>query len=119
VAATKAVYRGAAQTLRDTDYADACPIATVALEVASTNETLREVTAEVFEEWLAGATTWFQMAGLKKSKARQLATMLVAALEGGFVLSRAAKSTAPLEAVGAIMTDVVRRAMEEATKPAE
>src|SRR5438270_6203393 len=30
-------FSGAAETLRNTDYADACPIATVALEVASTN----------------------------------------------------------------------------------
>jgi len=30
------------------DYADACPIATVALEVASTSEPLREATADVF-----------------------------------------------------------------------
>src|SRR5256714_12937446 len=31
-------FSGAAETLRETDYADACPIATVALEAASTNE---------------------------------------------------------------------------------
>ena len=34
-------FAGAAETLRQTDYADACPIATVALEVASTHEPLR------------------------------------------------------------------------------
>src|ERR1700732_1032049 len=33
-------FSGAAETLRETDYADPCPIATVALEVASTNEPL-------------------------------------------------------------------------------
>src|SRR3954454_18800493 len=35
VAAVEAFFAGAAQTLVDTDYADACPIATIALEVAS------------------------------------------------------------------------------------
>ena len=39
------VFNGAASVLIETDYADACPIATVALEVASTNEPLREATA--------------------------------------------------------------------------
>src|ERR1700689_307593 len=34
-------FSGAAETLVQTDYADACPIATVALEVSSTNEQLR------------------------------------------------------------------------------
>ena len=40
-----AVFDGAARTLEDTDFAVACPIATVALEVASTNEQLRLATA--------------------------------------------------------------------------
>ena len=34
VAATEAFFAGAAWALTDSDYADACPIATVALEVA-------------------------------------------------------------------------------------
>jgi len=45
---------GAAEVLRETDYADACPIATVALEVASASEPLRLATAEVFEGCIGG-----------------------------------------------------------------
>ena len=41
----------AAEHLEESDFADACPIATVALEVASTNEPLREATADVFTSW--------------------------------------------------------------------
>src|SRR5437868_10512973 len=41
VTGTGDVFSGAAEVLRQTDYADACPIATVALEVASSNEPLR------------------------------------------------------------------------------
>src|SRR3977135_3390228 len=37
VTAVADFFSGAAATLQETDYADACPIATVALEVASTN----------------------------------------------------------------------------------
>jgi len=40
-----AVFEGAAETLTSTDFQDACPIATVALEVAGTNEQLRQATA--------------------------------------------------------------------------
>ena len=57
-------FAGAAETLKETDYADACPIATVALEVASTSEPLREATAEVFDSWIAGATEYFAAAGI-------------------------------------------------------
>src|SRR5437016_2644044 len=39
----RAVFDGASEVLEASDYADACPIETVALEVASTNEPLREV----------------------------------------------------------------------------
>src|SRR5579885_2071178 len=49
-------FEGAAATLLAADYADACPVATVALEVASSDEALRQVTAEVFDRWLAAAT---------------------------------------------------------------
>src|SRR5689334_11388302 len=46
------VFEGAALVLEETDYVDACPIATVALEVASSNDTLRAATADVFESWI-------------------------------------------------------------------
>src|SRR3984893_875017 len=38
---------GAAEHLRETGYADACPIATVALETSSTSEQMRAACAEV------------------------------------------------------------------------
>ena len=41
ISGVAAVFDGAAQTLESTDFAVACPIATVALEVAGTNEGLR------------------------------------------------------------------------------
>src|SRR5919204_3399969 len=61
-------FAGAAETLRETDYEDACPIATVALEVASTNETLRQATADVFDSWLEAATTRAVEAGIPERR---------------------------------------------------
>jgi AcrR family transcriptional regulator len=107
-------FTGAAQTLRDTDYADACPIATVALEVASTNEPLRQATADVFETWLAAATEYFAAAGVPRARARELAISFLAALEGAFVLSRALRSTEPLEVAGATASELVESALAEA-----
>src|SRR3954452_21236694 len=98
VTAVKACFDGAAATLATTDYADACPIATVALEVASTDDHLRQVTADIFEAWLASAAVRFEGNGIDRKRARQLATLVVAALEGGFLLCRAAKDTQPMEA---------------------
>jgi len=100
--------------LQATDYADACPIETVALEVASSNEPLRQATADVFESWIDGATQRFVNAGVNSAKARELAIFLIAALEGAFVLSRAMKTTEPMDLAGAMASGVVRESVERA-----
>ena len=111
VAGVRACFEGAAATLRATDYADACPIATVALEVASSDEQLRLVTAEIFESWLQSATSRLEAGGVDPLRARQLAAVLVAGLEGGFLLSRAAKDTTAIEAIGRTMAELVEAAL--------
>jgi AcrR family transcriptional regulator len=107
-------FGGAAQTLRETDYADACPIATVALEVASTNEPLREATAEVFESWIAGASEYFAAAGIPGETARELAFSMLSLLEGAFLFSRALRTTEPMEIAGASAVAAVRAALRSA-----
>ncbi|HUB35326.1 MAG TPA: TetR/AcrR family transcriptional regulator [Solirubrobacteraceae bacterium] len=112
--AVAAFFAGAADTLRETGYADACPIATVALEVASTNEPLRQATAEVFAEWIHAATAYFSHAGVPEPRARELALTMLNLLEGAFVFARAMRSTEPLEVAGAAAVETVRRALSEA-----
>lgn len=112
VTAIASAFSGAAETLVETDYADACPIATVALEVASTNEPLRQATAEVFESWIVGLGARFEAAGIAADPARELAMSTIALLEGAFVLCRSARSTAPMEAAGAAATARVREMLE-------
>jgi AcrR family transcriptional regulator len=111
VTGTRDSFLGAAETLRATDYADACPIETVALEVASTNEPLRKATAEVFESWIASGAERFAAAGIPKRRARELAISMIALLEGAFVLSRAMRSTDPLEIAGATAAAAVQAAL--------
>jgi AcrR family transcriptional regulator len=106
-------FLGAAQTLRDTDYADACPIATVALEVASTNDRLRQATADVFASWLADAETGFARAGVPDERARELALLMLASLEGAFILCRASRTTDALEVAGRAVSKAVRAAMAD------
>ena len=116
VAATRNFFAAAAQTLRESDYADACPIATVALEVSSTNEPMRQACADVFDGWIDGATERLIEAGLTRKRSRELAFSLIGALEGAFVLSRALRSTEPLEAAGASMTAEMRDAVAQQRK---
>ncbi|GAA5029295.1 TetR/AcrR family transcriptional regulator [Actinopolymorpha pittospori] len=111
VTATGDFFRGAAQTLVDTDYADACPIATVALEVASTNDALRQATADVFESWIVAVGERFEAAGMSADTARATAICLVSLIEGAFVLCRSARSTEPLRVAGEAGMALVRAAL--------
>jgi AcrR family transcriptional regulator len=114
VAAVRDFFAGAAAHLHETDYADACPIATVALEVSGVSEPLREACADVFEGWIAGAAERFATAGAPAETARELAIGMIAALEGAFVLGRALRSTEPLTVAGELTAEAVRAALPAA-----
>lgn len=109
--AVRVAFLHAAEVLRAGDWADACPIETVALEVASTNEPLRLATAEVFAAWLDAGTALFAAAGLELGPARTLALMFVSTLEGAFVLDRASRTTDALEAAARSFPALVRAAL--------
>jgi AcrR family transcriptional regulator len=104
-------FDGAAEVLVETGYLDACPIGTVALEVASTNDRLRRATADVFDSWVAAAGTRLERAGIEATSAWELALTLVAAVEGGFMLSRAAQSPEPMRTAGRSMRRLVEGAL--------
>jgi AcrR family transcriptional regulator len=113
VKGVRAFFAGAAETLRETDFADACPIATVALEISSTNEELRQACADVFNLWIKGGTARFVEAGIKKKQARALVIEMLAGLEGAFVLSRALRSTEPVERAGEVSATSIERALAD------
>lgn len=101
----------AARQLAETDYADACPIATIALEVAGTNEVLRLATAEVFDEWIDAGAKWFGQWVSEAQEARSLAYSMIMILEGAFVLSRAARDPEPIRVAGRSMAELTGTAL--------
>lgn len=107
-------FAGAAEVLRETGYVDACPIATVAGEIASTSEVLRQATADVFESWLDAIHQRFVAAGIPAPRARELAVLLLAAIEGAFIVCRSTQSTEALEVAGEAMAATVRAALPKA-----
>ncbi|HEY5342909.1 MAG TPA: TetR/AcrR family transcriptional regulator [Solirubrobacteraceae bacterium] len=100
-ASIRAVFTTAAETLTATDFQDACPIATIALDVASTNDHLRRATAEVFEEWTTALT--------ERLDDSDHALAILAALEGAFVICRAQRTTRPMHAAGEMAAALVTR----------
>ena len=88
-------------------------IATVALEVSSVSETMRQACADVFERWIVAGTARYHQAELLESKARELTIQMLCALEGAFVLARALRDTEPLRVAGELIAAAVERAIAE------
>lgn len=93
-------FSGAADVLAAGDYLDVCPIGTIAGEVASSDEDLRAATDDVFRAWTDAAANRLRAAGLPDDEAADLATTVIAALQGGFVLARARRDAELLRTVG-------------------
>jgi AcrR family transcriptional regulator len=113
VTGVREFFRLAGEHLRETDYVDACPIATIALEVSSASETLRTACAEVFESWIAAGARHYEQGGIAPEKARELTIAMLAALEGAFVLARATRSVEPLHIAGELAAAAVEAALAE------
>jgi AcrR family transcriptional regulator len=112
VSAVRLFFEGAAAHLEESEYEDACPIATVALEVSSTSDTMREACADVFESWIAAGLPRFTTEGLDEATSRELVIAMIAALEGAFVLARATQSTEALHVAGELVAQAVQRALD-------
>lgn len=98
----------AAQALEESDFADGCPIGTVACEVASTNEELRQASAVVFASWRARVIDQLIVEGVTVDRARRLASLAVASLEGAILLARNERDVAPLHDTGDVVAEVLR-----------
>jgi AcrR family transcriptional regulator len=98
--AIDAAFTAAADDIANTGWANMCPVGTVAGEIAGTEPELRQVTAEVIASWVEEGTRYLASRGLSQADARTATYALLTALEGGFLLARAQRSTEPLLAAG-------------------
>ncbi|WP_078292423.1 TetR/AcrR family transcriptional regulator [Mycobacterium sp. D16R24] len=110
-ATIRTAFAAVADNLIATDYADACPIATIALEVASTDDLLRRATADVFTDWIDRGAEHISGSGLPYEVRRRLMLGFITSLEGAFVLSRALRSPEPLLAAGETVAAAVAAAL--------
>jgi hypothetical protein len=86
--------------LRQGDFTAGCPVVAAAVEGDRTPGA-RDAAGAAFARWedlIAGAV---ERRGLAPGRARSVATLVVAAIEGGIVIARAQRSTEPLERVAA------------------
>jgi AcrR family transcriptional regulator len=95
--AVAAMFSGEAKILRSSGFRNGCPVASVALDVASTTDKVRKPCAEVFGSWIDALAEGIAATGMAEETAADLASYILAALEGAIILSRTSKSVKPLE----------------------
>jgi AcrR family transcriptional regulator len=110
------LFEGAAATLENSDFVDACPIFTVALEVASADEPLRTACNGVFDTWTATATAMFRKDGMTPKAADAAAATVIAALGGAFILARTARDANRMRTIGRNITTLVEAATKRGVR---
>ena len=104
----------AADVLRDSGYTFGCPVAPIVLD-SPESSALAEVCQEALEEWQQVFVEGLGAAGIEPGRAESLATMIVCGLEGGLILARARRDTAPLDAVAVELASMVQSALQRST----
>lgn len=116
-AAVRGFFDGAADVLAEGGFVDICPIGTVAGEIASSHEVLRLAADRVFSSWIGATASRFATAGLARAEAEELATTVIATLEGGFLLARCRQDEELLRAGGRHMGDLIRLRLAQVAQP--
>jgi AcrR family transcriptional regulator len=84
--------------LVDHDFALGCPLAATICDAAD-NDGLRTHVSESFAGWRAPVADAYSRFGAPQAEAEARATVLLAALEGAFILARAQRNLEPLDTV--------------------
>jgi AcrR family transcriptional regulator len=102
------------KTVVDTEFQAGCPVLAVAIEEPPPGEIppALAAAAEVFDTWENLLAASLREHGAKPEQAAQIATLIVAAVEGTVAMCRAKRSTEPLDRIAvqlqALIGDAIR-----------
>ncbi|OBI41867.1 TetR/AcrR family transcriptional regulator [Mycobacterium colombiense] len=99
--------------LLDSDFRAGCPIVAVSVEAGEQDDTERMVierAAAVFDRWKDLIAARFIADGIAPERARELAVMATASLEGAIVLARVRRDLMPLDVVHRQLRDLLAAA---------
>lgn len=92
-----ALLQAVGQRLEQSGWNQGCPVATVALETSASNDAIQEACSAAYSGWHKTLRDRLEADG--RADADDLATLLLALLEGAMLLARAHRSIEPLAAV--------------------
>lgn len=89
------------RNLVETDYRAGCPVLAVAVEAGEPDarSPMLDHAAAAFDRWNGLIAARLTADGIPAKRAKELAVLMTAALEGGIVLARAARDIGPLDVV--------------------
>jgi TetR/AcrR family transcriptional repressor of lmrAB and yxaGH operons len=88
-----------AEHLAASDFRNGCPVATVALDAAAESEPIRQACVGVYDSWQGAIANRLAAGGFADSD--DLATVVLAAIEGAILLARTRRDLGPLRAIRA------------------
>jgi TetR/AcrR family transcriptional regulator, lmrAB and yxaGH operons repressor len=98
--AIRALFDAVATSMRQSEFRDGCPLATVALETAPESTVLTETCSAAFGRWEQQLVDRLRAHHVPTRRARDLATLAIASLEGALLLARVRMNAKPLKTVG-------------------
>jgi AcrR family transcriptional regulator len=99
LAAIEALYDWYRESLLGSDFRAGCPVAAVAVESPEEGPDLRDAARAAFERWRRALAHELEASGIDGARSDELGMLVLAAFEGGLILSRSYRDLAPLEAV--------------------
>lgn len=94
--AVPAFLRQLAHYVHESGYQAGGPITAVAMEAASTNERLNTACRQAYQEWQTVIEKKLLDDEYSSARSKQLASVIIALIEGAIILSRTERSTLPL-----------------------
>ncbi|HEX2126457.1 MAG TPA: TetR/AcrR family transcriptional regulator [Thermoleophilaceae bacterium] len=97
----------------ESEFRGGCPILAVAVEDHPDAPQLRAAAAVAFDRWQGPLGESMRRAGADPERARRLAALVVASLEGAIVLCRVTRTIEPLDQVVEELEEAVRSAVSQ------
>jgi AcrR family transcriptional regulator len=113
--AIDAIFAPWRQVLVESNFTMGCPIAATVID-AGGDDRLRGEARALLEQWRDRVHVALVEFGVQESTAEEDASVLLAALEGALILSRASQSTQPLDTVQRYITTSLTRAAGNAAR---
>jgi TetR/AcrR family transcriptional repressor of lmrAB and yxaGH operons len=106
-AKVEALFRAFARRVEQGDFLQSCPAATVCLDLNAGQEPLRVVVASALDDYLNVIEKHFPLPD--RRRARSFAGLLLTAVEGAYIRSRAERSGGPFREAGAWLAELAGR----------